>query len=278
LDKGVDINRLIGPYKLTALVAAAWHGQSSTIDMLLKNGADPAVIVKGGNTALQLYVQLKAKQSAMYWENSEKGIKLSVNTQKPETKETLVNITKLLAVPEIINLHNFENEKTALIWAAEWSSLPIVETLIECGAEIDAVDKNGATALIWNAGNSNNDIAIQKTLLENGAEIDKANQSGLTALFVSYANDVQPYRTVTKFLLEQGADPNIYPANGGSMLCWAAVQNNEQDLEIVRILMEHGANPYLRSCSDCGNMDAFDYAKKYGNTKAIQIMESYKVD
>lgn len=67
-----------------------------------------------------------------------------------------------------------------LIRATVENHLEIVELLLDAGAEVDAQDVRGNTALIW--ASNKGYLPIVKLLLASGANVNKPNSSGYTAL------------------------------------------------------------------------------------------------
>ncbi len=79
-----------------------------------------------------------------------------------------------------------------------------------------------------------------KTALQNGADIHYFSESGETAL--SLACFSTQNRSLVKFLLEQGANPDFTPGNKG----WLPLVRGT-DVELLRLLVSSGANINCRS-------------------------------
>ena len=73
-----------------------------------------------------------------------------------------------------------------------------IKLLIEKGADLNAIDKYGYTALIWACRNNN--IEIVKLLIEKGADINAKNFIGYTALIWACRNN---NTEVIKLLIEK---------------------------------------------------------------------------
>lgn len=117
-----------------------------------------------------------------------------------------------------------------------------VQILLEYGADINGVDADGATPLMFAASFGHN--AIVSLLLEKSAKLEKKNNFGNTAL--SGAVFYQEINCA-KTLLSHGANPNVVykPTNSlndgdfQSLLSIAAFRN---DQSMVEILLDAGAD------------------------------------
>jgi len=69
--------------------------------------------------------------------------------------------------------------RTALIWSAFQGHDPMLAYLIDQGADVNARDRRQRTPLIWAAIAGR--VAVIETLLENGADVSGADADGKTA-------------------------------------------------------------------------------------------------
>ena len=128
---------------------------------------------------------------------------------------------------------------TALIWAVYFSRTNTVRALLEKGADVNATREDGETALM-NAG-SDGDQDIVRTLLERGATVNARDSDGWTALFWAASSG----RTdIVRTLLEKGADVDSVDSVGKTALMSAAIRGQT---ETVRTLIEKGADVNARS-------------------------------
>jgi ankyrin repeat protein len=163
---------------------------------------------------------------------------------------------------------------TALLYAARDGHLQSVRALVEAGADINAVNGDKISPLVMAIINGHYEAA--KYLLDRGADPNLETTSGLTALYATV--DVQwapktwyprpntdqekvTYLDLMKDLLEHKAKVNaplgeklwfrsftndytwIDPA--GSTPFWRAAQAS--DIAAMRLLIEHGADPKIKS-------------------------------
>jgi ankyrin repeat protein len=139
-----------------------------------------------------------------------------------------------------------ENSKlhpTALILAAQNGNIHLIPDLLRRGADLNATDVNGDTAL--NHAAQFNQPAAIKLLLEAGADAsiqDKWKQTPLIS-----AAGISHNRSAVRLLLERGADLEIATPHGGTPLNYAAGWG---DVPIIDALLQKGANPNSLAASD----------------------------
>ncbi len=128
---------------------------------------------------------------------------------------------------------------TALLWVTHRDDIESVELLIRADADVNAANDLGATPL-W-AASQNGSAAVIETLLAAGANPNKALRSGETPLMVA-SRSGNP--TVVEMLLMHGADPNASGPRDQTALMWAVSQGHS---DVVVVLLERGADVHARS-------------------------------
>ena len=116
---------------------------------------------------------------------------------------------------------NRENPDRLLWWGVAESNIWAVDQAIADGADVRQVFPGRPPLLIIAAVQG--DLAILTRLLENGADPDAADEEGRTAL--SWAVELE-WEPVVRRLLRYGADPNREDREGWSPLMWAVGQGN----------------------------------------------------
>jgi ankyrin repeat protein len=162
---------------------------------------------------------------------------------------------------------------TPLLYAARENCMACVKVLLENKVDIDLPDPDGVSPLLVAILNANWDLA--KQLIDAGADVNQWDMFGDAPLFsaVELHNRIDggrasidaPNKTtglaIVKRLIERGADPNqqlfFKPAHvrgggGGDVRNAAATFTrgatpliraaNDGDLEVVKLLLEHGAD------------------------------------
>ena len=133
-----------------------------------------------------------------------------------------------------------------LFKAAENGSSADILEAINKGADVNARDAGGYTALIY-AAMYNEDPDVVKTLIDVGSDLNakdtyNSTGEGATALIHAAWKNKNPY--VTKALLDAGADVSEEDKRGYTALAHAAESNTNPD--VIRVLVGAGANVNAR--------------------------------
>ena len=128
---------------------------------------------------------------------------------------------------------------TALHWASYRDDVESADLLIRAGAKVNAANDLGATAL-WTAS-LNGGVAMVRRLLEAGANPNAALLLGETPVMVAARSG---HSLVIEQLLARGANVNARAARGQTALMWAVAQKHSG---VVKVLIAHGADVHARS-------------------------------
>jgi hypothetical protein len=152
--------------------------------------------------------------------------------------------------------HYINEGDTALHMAAAAMQTRIAEELISKGADVRAKNRRGAEPLhyavdggpgspVWSP---NDQTAIIATLIAAGADPNAVDKSGVAPLHRAVRNRCA---AAVKALIAGGADPRAPNGNGSTPMLLATLNTGrggsgspsakEQQQEILRILVEHGA-------------------------------------
>ncbi len=229
LDAGADPNAT-NDLDATPLWNAGVNGSAAMVGRLLDAGADPNATLLGGESVLMT----------------------AARTGNPDVVRMLLNAG---ADPNATGARG----QTALMWAAAQKHPDTVHLLVERGADVDArseswsqlmaipphsdpanqqlVPHGANTALLFAARVG--DLESARILVAAGSDLDATDAWGVTpTVYAAHSG----FRELAEFFVDSGADPNIADA-GFSALHLAILR---RDGELVRILLEHGADPNAR--------------------------------
>jgi len=154
--------------------------------------------------------------------------------------------------------------EVSLIDAALDGNTKQVRLALENGADVNAAQDEGHTALMMAAFNGHGKIV--ELLLDRGARVDSKDVLGRTALMYSASG---PFPETVGILLEHGADPNISDKSENfTALMFAA---SEGQVDVVRALLSHRAS--YETTDDDGET-APGFAQKSGHTEVVQLLEN----
>jgi ankyrin repeat protein len=140
-----------------------------------------------------------------------------------------------------------------------------VKILLDNGLNVDSLDLDGRTALMYAAYNGNTNI--MKMLISRGASVNIRDVNGRTALMMASSG---PFQDAVRLLLENYADPDLTDSTDHySALMYAA---SEGQLEVVRILLTGNANPYLK---DIDGDDALTFARRNNHGEVVSLLQSF---
>jgi ankyrin repeat protein len=156
-----------------------------------------------------------------------------------------------------------KEEKTlAIIQAVKDNDLKKAKFLIKTGADVNAKDEDGGTALMWTAQKGYTEIV--KALFEAGANINAKKNDGATALM---AAAFVGHTEIVKALIEAGADVNVKSKSGWSALMDAAWKGHT---EIAKVLIGSGAD--VNAKTDENGNTALKLAAQEGYTEIVKAL------
>ena len=141
-----------------------------------------------------------------------------------------------------------------------------ISMLLEKGQDVNILDEQGRTALMYAAFNGHS--AIIKKLLEKNASVNLRDKEGRTALMMVSSG---PYPEAVKLLLDNRAEINITDNEEHfTALMYAAA---EGQMDNVKLLLSYKADPLLK---DIDGDNAMTFAVKNGHTDIASLLKSIR--
>jgi hypothetical protein len=145
-----------------------------------------------------------------------------------------------------------------LVLAIVCQDLDLVRAMVENGADLDARDRSGSTALMWAAFNEAGDARIVEALLEWGADPAATNQAGETAL---------------AWALRRGDTPVVAALrNAGA----SETALTKASVEKALVLLQHSGSQFTRvsGCNSCHHQSLVQMALGVARAKGLGVDET----
>ena len=222
LDRGADANAKESTYGQTALMFAAALDRADIVSLLTSRGADPNVASTFTDLkALALPEPPTAGQSARPPAEAPPVDAKPADTKAPKPPD-VPGVTRPFRYNELIGA---QGGLTALHFAARQGSLKSARALVDAGANVNALSPADRTTPLL-AATINGQFDLATYLLENGANPNLASDAGATPLYA--------------VVNVQWAPKAAYPQPR------AHLQQQRSYLDLMRALLEHGADPNVR--------------------------------
>jgi len=191
-SKKADINAK-NIYGKTALLEASWQGRLEVVKFLLEKGADALIVDQKGHNAFLLACDLgqlavakyllKHVPGIQYQQNQLNDILINLSASNRNSLEMMKFMTGLGADVNARSKDRFG--WNGLICASMGGRADAVRFLLKKGANVNAVDNYGNTALMSAAKYGTDIDEVVRVLLENGASLEQKNFTGDTALVMA---------------------------------------------------------------------------------------------
>jgi ankyrin repeat protein len=252
LAAGAD-PKVANRYGVAPIMVAARNGNAALVEALIGAGADPSFANPGGETVLMTAVR----------------------------SGNVATVRALLARGANPNVNEAWLDQTALMWAASDNQAPVMQALIEAGADLNArakvlpgqpprprnsdtafqaahsnFPKGGFTPLLFAAQYGAMDAV--GALADAKADLNLADPDGITPLMMATVNG---HYDVAAELVRKGANVNAVDRSGRSALFfavdmhtleWLFSRPNPQpsgemdSVDLTKLLLESGADPNAR--------------------------------
>ena len=239
LEYNVDPNFRMKGNGDTPLMIASRRGNTEIATLLLERGANPNILKldtnNSNNTAL---IMAAMKNRAPMVE-----LLLEYNAD-PNLRNSAQNHTG--------SLHDIYFGSTALHWASMEENYDIIKLLLEHGADPNIMNIRFKTPLYISVKNGN--FNAVKIMLEHNGDATEIFDGGETLLYIT-ASRYEDKNDIAELLIEHGVDINAQNRLGNTALHRAILRYN---IDLVRILLENGADPYIINNS---NENSLEYAE-----------------
>ena len=269
LKAGADPNAPLTGAGDTAIMMAARTGKPESIRVLVEAGANVNVKENwGGTTALMWAV------SEGHLDAARALVAAGADVNARSNYVAAANGRGFEGRTPVANRNDPRTEEFASGWltpltlAAREGDVELTRILLDAGADVNTVAGDGKTALAVAAFNGNYEVA--SLLVDRKADVNKADAQRFTPLF--WAVDRRNMETAPNFpwmvtadpmplirkLLDAGANPNALVNNtprarmreGSPRIVFATALMRAAfaaDLELVKLLLERGADPKILS-------------------------------
>ena len=304
LDRGADVNLTCG----SSLASGALNGHLEMVTLLLDRAADVNVTSGDYGTALGAAVSSGSPEVASLLLDRGADVNLPSDEYGSVLASAAFNghleiVTLLLDRGGDVNLIAGEHG-CALASAAFQGNPATVILLLDRGADVNATGGVCGTAL--SAASFGGQLEIVALLLDRGADVNltggiygtalgavASGSQGLLEIAIlclpqsdkvvhmlrdflfspEYPAMVNQQRQIVRLLLVRGADINItFGGKYGTALGVAAYHG---EVEMVKLLLEHGANPGLR---DIQGIRPRDLAEQQGGLDIVELLDSMCVE
>jgi ankyrin repeat protein len=222
LDAGADVDARDNQGE-TPLFSAAFSGSREIAESLIAHGADINAMDREGSTPLHKAAYQSRRELVELL--IRKGARVNAGTREGATP--LHKAIEWFA--------GTRRGHQALTSPAEIASMMgIVKLLLDNGADVNATDAFGVTALVLAASSGHK--ALVELLLARGAKVNDKDYEGAGALYVATIMDRVD---IAELLIAHGADIDAGTKSGYTPLVYAARDGNR---DLAELLIAHGAD------------------------------------
>jgi len=265
ITQGVDLSSAVLPNGVSALHAAAFHGHSAIVQILLDRHVAVDLLAKNGRTALHYAAQNGCSEVVKLLLARGASVNAADCAHYTALHMAILNerndIVKLLSGQQhVINAVN-TNGLTSLHTAAFSGHSAVVQFLLDHGVSPDVRANDGCTPLQHAAESGYSEVV--RLLLARGASVNAVDRNGYTALHVAVLNE---RNDIVRLLLEQNPVINAVLPNGFTSLHAAACKGHSA---VVQFLLDHNVSPDVRTKNGC---IALHYAAKRGCSEVVKLL------
>lgn len=236
------------------------------VNCLVQEGGDSSTVAVSGRTALHLaviyanYEMLDFLLTGSYITESGEKQTFEVDVGHTDAQSATIlhyavqlpeaiaaSMIKCIMEKSSMDINSVDaHKRTPLIWAATIGAASATSMLIELGADMNMVEESGLTALHCAASRGHNAV-VQAILNHLESRDDERSQTlnardadGCTPVFYSVT---MGHKTVTKKLLEAGADASAKDSRGRGLFHCASRSIVSGGSGTIDLLIERGVDP-----------------------------------
>ena len=231
LEHNADIN-LSDHRKETPLMYAVDERNTKIVELLLKYKPDLTLKNESGKTALDIaynrnnYVK---EITDLIKESSSREIQFLYAAAENNADKVLKYIAEGIDINNTIDQSCDSIGSNALLLASEFHHKEIIKILLEHNADVNFKNYLNKTALEYVANNDNNfDIAVE--FINRGADVNAVDNENATPLMYAASSNA---KKILNLLIEHNADINIQTKSGYTALILAAMHNHINIVKIL---------------------------------------------
>ena len=177
LEAGANPDARADDGRTPLIVAASQFGSGKVVKLLLDRGAKAAAAASNRTTALRQAASVgDAEVMRML---ISRGADLKADAAAALTQALLLKCAA--CVDMVIRAVDRQGLSAALATMARWGDPDAMRLLLDRGADVDAKDGDGRTALMLAANSDSLSLDVVKILIDRGADVDAHTPSGQTA-------------------------------------------------------------------------------------------------
>jgi ankyrin repeat protein len=277
-----------------ALFQALQKSDGAAVKRLLDGGSDPNARDANGTTALMTAVLFAGADSVKLLLDRGADVNATNTAGATALMWALPDLAKsrlLVAAGANVNARAKNTDRTPLLIAATYpGSVPVLQLLLDHGADIHAKERRGGHALARATAFA--DVDVVRFLVEHGCDPDEPGYRNT----VRYARQYQP--TLDYLLsigakvekdalassvhwqdlkmistwIDRGADVNATEAPYNRTALMTAVSSEQASAPTVKLLLEKGANP---NAEDTDGERPLDWAMYRNDPDKIAVLEKF---
>ena len=262
LKRESNVNALDGQ-GFTPLHVAAGYADLAMVTRLVRNGANVNACDRLQRTPLHVAIEHGNKYIAEYLveHGSREDIFTAITLERGEMVERLIHET-----PEMVNT-DYHQVLTPLQLASTIGNIFIVEKLLNAGADVNAVNKEGETALHFAAWNGF--TGITRLLIEHGADMGVLDRYGLSPLMMANQRDWEDVVTI----LEQH-NAALVKSKTPAHVAWDVYRNAPYSNQAFMASMIAGGNYVLHRFGSWWISEVYEVGQNGGGTlMAVKITD-----